>query len=587
MEGFLISFFRSSIAVSLITASVLLVKRVIGERISCSWNFGIWYIVIAVMLIPVIPFGIFNFSADLSFGHAASTAKDLIAVSAIENFSAMAKAEDFYISVNRLFPDWLFNAACAVYLFGAAAVIISFTRGCVRLNCIVKNSDEPESFIADMLCSCKHTLNVSKDIRLVMSDKIKSPLITGIKKPVIVLPKSLSGFTEAEIKYMVLHELGHYKNRDVLLCCFLCFLQAAYWFNPIVWFGLKAMKSEMEVKCDKLVIKSIGEGMAVEYGMTIIRFAKSLVNEPSVKVYAGFGSSKRAVKKRIESIASFSADSFIKKLKGAAVFMAVLGICLSQLPAIVNASDFMDGRYSNWEGNTVYQDLSGYFNGYDGCFVMLDSQTGEYLVYNRDLAEKRVPPNSTFKIYSAAFALKDKVITPESSTIKWDGQDNYFDSWNSDQNLESAMKNSVNWYFKTLNKKLGYSKLEHYLKEIGYGNCDLSGGNDFWLESSLKISAIEQTELLNSLFSNKFGLDTEDIGAVKNAMEIYSDNGTTVYGKTGTGSVNGKNINGSFVGCVSRNGKDIYFAVNLSSEGSTGAEASEIALQILKGKGVI
>ena len=58
------------------------------------------------------------------------------------------------------------------------------------------------------------------------------------------------------------------------------------------------------------------------------------------------------------------------------------------------------------------------------------------------------------------------------------------------------MNSSVNWYFQALDAKLGKSNLQSYIEQIGYGNQNINGElSSYWMESSLKISPIEQVEL--------------------------------------------------------------------------------------------
>ena len=79
-----------------------------------------------------------------------------------------------------------------------------------------------------------------------------------------------------------------------------------------------------------------------------------------------------------------------------------------------------------------------------------------YTHLNKDLSTKRVSPDSTYKIYSGLFALEEGVINYNSSNQHWDGTNYYFDSWNKDQTLTTALRNSVNWYFQNLDTQIGY-----------------------------------------------------------------------------------------------------------------------------------
>ncbi len=55
--------------------------------------------------------------------------------------------------------------------------------------------------------------------------------------------------------------------------------------------------------------------------------------------------------------------------------------------------------------------------------------------------------------------MENGIITRDNSHIPWDGKHHSNSSWNEDQDLFSAMENSVNWYFQTLDKK---TKLKTY-----------------------------------------------------------------------------------------------------------------------------
>lgn len=83
------------------------------------------------------------------------------------------------------------------------------------------------------------------------------------------------------------------------------------------------------------------------------------------------------------------------------------------------------------------------------------------------------------------------------------------------------MQNSVNWYFQNLDSQTGLPSLHAYYQKISYGNCDLTAGiHDYWAESSLKISPVEQVILLSELLENKWGFDEQNIQAVKNALYL-------------------------------------------------------------------
>ena len=110
-------------------------------------------------------------------------------------------------------------------------------------------------------------------------------------------------------------------------------------------------------------------------------------------------------------------------------------------------------------------------------------------------------------------------------------------------------------------------------------NGDLSS---YWLESSLKISPIEQVELLTKFYKNQFDFDPENINAVKDSIRLYSSEIGTFYGKTGTGRINGQDVNGWFVGFIETADNTYFFATNIKAESNaTGNNANEITKSIL------
>ena len=90
---------------------------------------------------------------------------------------------------------------------------------------------------------------------------------------------------------------------------------------------------------------------------------------------------------------------------------------------------------------------SGLFGSYDGSFVLYNAGADIWEIYNEKGAGTRVSPESTYKIYDSLMALESGIITPDSSSMTWDGTEYGFDAWNSDQDLTTAMQNSVNLVF--------------------------------------------------------------------------------------------------------------------------------------------
>jgi beta-lactamase class D len=64
--------------------------------------------------------------------------------------------------------------------------------------------------------------------------------------------------------------------------------------------------------------------------------------------------------------------------------------------------------------NGYETDLSKYFEGYSGAFVLYDVENKYYIRHNEEQCKKRLSPCSTFKIPNSLIALETGIATDEN-----------------------------------------------------------------------------------------------------------------------------------------------------------------------------
>ncbi len=87
-------------------------------------------------------------------------------------------------------------------------------------------------------------------------------------------------YNESDMRYMLLHELQHYKHKDAVASYLMNLAGVVYWFNPLVWYALKEMRNDREVACDTSVLKMLEEDAYEDYGNTLINFAEKVSLTP-------------------------------------------------------------------------------------------------------------------------------------------------------------------------------------------------------------------------------------------------------------------------------------------------------------------
>jgi len=591
MANFMIQFLICNVFVSGIVGILLISKWIFRNNLSSRMQYNLWLLLLGLLAVPFIPFRPVSFLQIFSWlrsvRNSSAPHSDVGANNVMDtNLSGTTNwMNDFALSVNYDTPAVTGYILFGIWIVGILGMMILVIKSSLRLRTIKRSAlplQNPE--VHRLYNRCLNEMKITRNIPIYSTAFLKSPIIVGFLRPCIYLPIHLiSDYHEAEMRYMLLHELQHYRHKDAIANYLMNFAVVLYWFNPVVWLALREMRNDREVACDTSVLKMLDENDYENYGNTLINFVEKVSISP-FPFAASLSGNMKQMKRRIINIASYEKPPFIKRLKGMTAFMLTAVLLLGLAPFISTYA--ADGNHYKWNSsseNISYVDLSTYFGKFDGSFVLYDLGNDAWSIHDIDHATQRVAPNSTYKIYDALFGLEENIITPENSFIAWNGETYPFEAWNADQTLQSAMNSSVNWYFESVDEHLGAANISNYIQEIGYGNENISGNfSSYWMESSLKISPIEQVELLTKLQNNSFNFASENINAVKDSICISSSDAGSFYGKTGTGRVNGQDVNGWFIGYIETADNTYIFATNIGADnGATGGNATEITMSIL------
>ena len=600
MSGLFLQLFRVNLYITTLIIFLLCLHLIRGRFISGRTIYNLWYLLFILLSVPFVPLHICKMLLHLpwdilshsnnqflsSFRKTTQPAGNLLYASQSVN--------DFAISVSRNSPSFLDGILLLLWLTGMAALLILLFLTSKKMKRITSTAlPVQDSRVRRLYQQCLRESRVARDIPIHGTLYLKSPMIVGLFRPHIYIPTHLiSDFKETDLRYMLLHELMHYRYKDAVGNLLINAALVLYWYNPFMWIAARVMHADRELACDEAVLYLLKEQEYRAYGDVLINHIEnvSLQSRPfAMNLSAGF----KNLKNRILNISHYKRPNFPKRLGNICFFLLItLGVVTTSVCLVPPAALISDANeYYDWKLDSDRISLLScqkLFQGYEGSFVLFDSSNEQWSIYNPEMAVKRYSPDSTYKIYDALFALDQGLITPHNSERSWDGEDYPFDAWKRDQDLNSALRDSVNWYFQGLDKEIGLKKIDQYIHKIEYGNKNPGGDtSDYWLESSLKISPVEQVELLRSFHENELPFSVENLTAVIDALRIESRNNTVLYGKTGTGRVEEKDINGWFVGFAEKGRHTYYFAVNIhADEGASGKVASSIVFKILTDMGI-
>jgi beta-lactamase regulating signal transducer with metallopeptidase domain/biotin carboxyl carrier protein len=98
-----------------------------------------------------------------------------------------------------------------------------------------------------------------------------SPLLIGIMKRRLLLPRHLRGFTPEQQTLVIEHELYHWRRRDPLWQSLSAALQIIFWFNPAMrWMG-RRLSWAQELGCDSQVLAGRPQQQRKLYASSLLR----------------------------------------------------------------------------------------------------------------------------------------------------------------------------------------------------------------------------------------------------------------------------------------------------------------------------
>jgi beta-lactamase regulating signal transducer with metallopeptidase domain/HEAT repeat protein len=176
-------------------------------------------------------------------------------------------------------------------------------------------------------------LPLNRDVALVESRRILSPMTVGTLHPVILLPAGLAqDSSDEDLLAIALHELNHVRRCDSLLLTLLSLVRAVLFFHPLVWLGCRQASNLAEGACDDAVLDATGE--PVSYAKMLARLAERLPRHAlGTELAVGIVLSNNAFLRRIQAILSDRRDRF-RRLSRLAMLVTVSAAALSVVIAL-------------------------------------------------------------------------------------------------------------------------------------------------------------------------------------------------------------------------------------------------------------
>ena len=125
-----------------------------------------------------------------------------------------------------------------LWLIGTPLTFVLLVSGVVGTRRLGRTS-RPDRRRSDRRTACapRASLRISRRVTVAVCDRIASPVLIGIVRPMILLPPAaITGWSPDEIEMVLLHELAHVRRWDNLVNLLQRCLESLLFFHPAVWF---------------------------------------------------------------------------------------------------------------------------------------------------------------------------------------------------------------------------------------------------------------------------------------------------------------------------------------------------------------
>ncbi len=292
-----------SIIGSILGIIVLILRKTFDKKISPTWKFAMWLLVLISLLVP------FRFTLESQNSHEFIISSGIDKIESVKENLIINESGKIFIYI------WLIVMAI-IFLYYIITSIVMRKR--------IGKEEVKDKKILDILENCKKQMEVEKDIKLIKQDYKEIPCIYGLFNTKILVTDDILEKDEKSLNYILMHELAHFKRHDLVLNKLLIAITTIHWFNPIIWFCFKQVRQDMELKADEMVLSKIKKDEEKEYAKTLVRLLPISQEERQPVKLLCVTDGKKNMERRIKMIKLSDKFKEYKALIGITTLLIVL-----------------------------------------------------------------------------------------------------------------------------------------------------------------------------------------------------------------------------------------------------------------------
>jgi beta-lactamase regulating signal transducer with metallopeptidase domain len=165
-----------------------------------------------------------------------------------------------------------------VWVLGVALFLLRLLGGVSYVYYLKSRMNFPtDEYWTEMIDNLSKKAGLKKAVELVESAMVRTPVVVGHLKPMILFPMGvINRLAPEEVEAILAHELAHVLRHDYIFNILQSLVEALFYYHPAVWWLSTQIRNERESACDDIAINLINSKM---------NYAKALVTIQEMAYY--------------------------------------------------------------------------------------------------------------------------------------------------------------------------------------------------------------------------------------------------------------------------------------------------------------
>jgi len=177
-----------------------------------------------------------------------------------------------------LWPGFsLLEGLCVLWCAGIVWSLFRLALTLYRQHQIARLCQAPEegSQLHRLCCQAAQELRCTKPVMIGVSQTVSTVIMIGFTKPTILFPSKSMQLSEEQLRCILLHELCHFRYRDLWLKLVLQVVCCLLWWNPLVYLFKSNIDQILELRCDRRVCNLLSKKEQLQYSSALLCILKA------------------------------------------------------------------------------------------------------------------------------------------------------------------------------------------------------------------------------------------------------------------------------------------------------------------------